>query len=103
MQEEDIANAAMKVLRSMFAKDCGFIPDPIACKHSSWKSDKFAGGSWSHYAFRATQPFFVEEDDQEEPLYYAGEAASTEFRGTVHGAYLSGTAAATHIIEKFAN
>ncbi len=101
MSEEEVAQAAMVVLKSMFSFGMNnIVPDPIGCKHSCWKSDKYAGGSWSHFAMKSDYlPYCQELDHSPEPILYAGEAANAEFRGTVHGAYLSGVDQAEKILK----
>lgn len=175
MSDQEIADLATNVLRKMFSSpdvctNSQGVPNPIGCKHSAWKSDRFAAGSWcffpmnpnldpkapptSHHlhALKTLEKKKVdsssdsdtssdeEEDDDDEVedddesddessddsssssssssdgdthveidiqngkgseitrLFYASEAISDNFRGTAHGAYLSGVEQAERII-----
>ena len=65
---------------------------------SAWGTDAFALGSYSaarpgHAGARAQLARPVAPQ-----LWFAGEACSTEFYGTLHGAWLSGTAAASQLL-----
>jgi monoamine oxidase len=82
----------MKTLRVMFGDD---IPEPEGVLITRWGKDPFAFGSYSHI------PPFASGDDIDalfEPvngvLFFAGEATHRKYPTTVHGAYLSGVAAA---------
>lgn len=111
MSDVEIAKAATAVLRKMFGSDNIetengelTVPDPIGCKHSSWRTDRFATGSWTHFPYSndATEEP-LESDLQEamrEPILYASEATSVDFRGTVHGAYLAGAAQAEEVLKR---
>lgn len=92
LSDEEIRAGAMKTLRVMFGDD---IPEPEGMLVTRWGKDPFAFGAYSHI------PPFASGDDYDalfEPvddvLYFAGEATSREYPSTVHGAYLSGVAAA---------
>jgi monoamine oxidase len=100
MLDNEIADLAMKTLRIIFEKENPSIPYPIGCMHSSWKKDKFAGGSWSCFPCNRRLQSKSETDMEDEPLCYAGEAAYGNFRGTVHGAYLSGVSEANRILQR---
>ena len=76
------------------------IPDPEAWAVTRWRSDPFAGGSYSYLAVDATP------DDRMAlaapvagRLFFAGEATSADFPATVHGALLSGARAADEVLE----
>jgi monoamine oxidase len=93
--DEEIRTGAMKTLRVMFGEN---IPEPEGMLVTRWGKDPFAFGSYSHIP-----PFASREDYDalfapvDGVLYFAGEATSREYPGTVHGAYLSGVAAAEEI------
>lgn len=92
LSDDEIIAGAMKTLRVIFGDE---IPQPESHLITRWGKDPFAFGSYSHI------PPFASGDDYEtlfEPvddvLFFAGEATSREYPATVHGAYLSGIAAA---------
>jgi monoamine oxidase len=94
--DEEIISGAMKTLRTIYGDE---IPEPEGYVITRWGKDPFALGSYSHI------PPFASGDDLDalfEPvddvLYFAGEATHREFPATVHGAYLSGIAAANLVV-----
>ena len=78
----------------------GPVPDPVGFLRTDWGNDPFAGGSYSYLAVgsrpadRATLATPVDGR-----LFFAGEALSTGYPATVHGAYLSGEEAARRVID----
>ncbi|MDO9302615.1 MAG: FAD-dependent oxidoreductase [Anaerolineales bacterium] len=93
--DDEIIAGAMKTLRVIYGDE---VPDPEGFLITRWGQDPLAFGSYSHI------PPFASGDDYDalfEPvddvLYFAGEATSREYPATVHGAYLSGVAAAEGI------
>lgn len=96
LSDAEISAGAMKALRAMFGDD---IPEPVGMLVSRWSRDPYSFGAYSYI------PPFASGEDHEalfEPvdgvLYFAGEATSRQYPSTVHGAYLSGVAAAEEII-----
>ena len=96
LSDDEIVAGAMKTLRVIYGDS---IPEPEGYLITRWGKDPLAFGSYSHI------PPFASGDDYDalfEPvddvLYFAGEATSREYPATVHGAYLSGVAAAAEII-----
>lgn len=92
--EKNVADA-MTVLRRIFGHD---IPSPVGHQMTRWATDPFSFGSYSFIAPGVTTAT-VEDlarpvDDR---LFFAGEATSTDYPSTVHGAYLSGQKAANQI------
>jgi monoamine oxidase len=92
LSDDEIRAGAMKTLRVMFGDG---IPEPEGMLVTRWGKDPFSFGAYSHI------PPFASGDDYDavfEPvgdvLYFAGEATSRKYPSTVHGAYLSGIAAA---------
>ena len=87
---------AMQVLRSIFGPA---VPDPVAAQISRWGKDPYAFGAYSFTAVgtdRRTRQALAGAD-WDGSLVFAGEAAHAEHPATVHGAYLSGLAAAKTI------
>ncbi|MCK6585860.1 MAG: FAD-dependent oxidoreductase [Anaerolineales bacterium] len=91
LSDDEIAAGAMRTLRTMFGEN---IPEPEGLLITRWGKDPFSFGAYSHI------PPFASGDDYDaiaepvgEALFFAGEATSREYPGTVHGAYLSGVKA----------
>ncbi len=67
------------------------VPDPTAVLITRWAQDPFAFGSYSYLAVGSSnrdRERLAEPVDRR--LFFAGEATSTDYAATVHGAYLSG-------------
>ena len=89
---------AMEALRGMFGS--GF-PDPVATQITRWSRDPHAYCSYSYPAENTrwdTRIRLLEPVDQR--VFFAGEATSTRAPGTLHGAVLSGRAAANAVVER---
>jgi len=96
LSDEEIIDGAMKTLRVIYGD---VIPQPEGYVITRWGKDPFAFGSYSHI------PPFASGGDLDalfeavgDVLFFAGEATNREYPATVHGAYLSGVAAAEKII-----
>lgn len=85
--------SAMVALRSMFGSA---IPDPVAFQVSRWRQDRFAMGAYSFQPVgtRAKTRSALFGSDWDDRLFFAGEAASDDHPGTVHGALMTGRTAA---------
>ncbi len=93
--DERIVASAMTVLRTIFGPG---IPEPKSWKVTRWGADPFAYGSYSFMAAGASGKDIEElAKPVENRLFFAGEATSSEFAATVHGAYLSGIREAKRI------
>lgn len=94
--DPEIQDRLVAILRRMFGASS---PQPVAMVQTRWAADPFARGS---YAFVPLGGRAVARKALSEPvagrLYFAGEATSTEYPGTVHGAVLSGLREAQRII-----
>lgn len=92
-----IVAGAMRTLRTIFSS---VVPQPEAYQITRWNADPFARGSYSFNALGATPQM---RDDLAQSvagrLFFAGEATSRQYFGTVHGAYLSGLRAAEEVLE----
>ena len=96
LPDADILAGIMDVARTMFGSST---PDPIASQITRWRTDRYARGSYSFYAVGSTpedRRALVQPESQR--LFFAGEAQSDLYPGTVHGAYMSGQAAAREIL-----
>lgn len=76
------------------------VPDPVGALITRWGKDPFAHGAYSYPAVGSSP------DDREQlaasvrgRLFFAGEATSSEYFATVHGAYLSGQRAAEELMK----
>jgi monoamine oxidase len=96
LSDEEIVSGAMKTLRMIYGDE---IPQPDGYVITRWGKDPFALGSYSHIPPLATgDDLDALFDPVDDVLYFAGEATHRTFPATVHGAYLSGIAAAQEII-----
>jgi monoamine oxidase len=91
-----IVAEAMAVLRTMLGSA---VPEPMGWQISRWASDRFALGAYSYYPVGSS----VEDrralaESGSERLLFAGEACSADYPSTVHGALLSGQAAARRVL-----
>ncbi|NES21736.1 MAG: NAD(P)-binding protein [Symploca sp. SIO3E6] len=96
LSESELVAVIMGDLRQIYGQT---IPNPQAILRTQWAKDPFAYGSYS-----ASLPVGVtssERDILAQPvdnlLFFAGEATSRNYSGTVHGAFLSGVQAALEI------
>ncbi|MBU6362075.1 MAG: NAD(P)/FAD-dependent oxidoreductase [Chloroflexota bacterium] len=97
LSDEKIVASAMQTLRTIFGRNT---PDPIDYQITRWSSDPFAGGSYSFNPVGAVPEMRDHlAKSLDDVLYFAGEAASRQYFGTVHGAYLSGVKAADEILK----
>ena len=98
LDDDAILDEAMAALRGMYG---AAVPDPTGHAITRWGEDRFALGSYSHVPpgvpVSARNAFDQMLDGT---LAIAGEAWSADHPSTVHGAYLSGLAAARRIRER---
>lgn len=89
LSDRDTVAAALEALRSMFGS--GF-PAPRAAQVTRWGRDRFALGSYSFNAvgMGALMRDQLAGSDWGGKIWFAGEATSTRYFGTAHGAVLSG-------------
>lgn len=95
LSDDEIVAGAMETLKVMFGED---IPEPTGVLVTRWGKDPFAFGAYSHIPpFASGEDYDALFEPVEDVLFFAGEATSREYPSTVHGAYLSGVAAAQEI------
>ena len=83
------------------AQQAQTVPDPTGVLITRWGQDPFSHGSYSHLGLDASWEDRTALQGRITPrLFFAGEAASAGYAGTVHGAYLSGQAAARELLER---
>ncbi|MHA7773018.1 flavin monoamine oxidase family protein [Roseibium sp. M-1] len=94
--DQERQDAAFAALQTMFGRD---IPPPVSAISTAWRSDPYAGGSYSFLPV-GTDPSerVALADSLKSRVFFAGEATSSEYPATVHGAYLSGERAARQVM-----
>ena len=86
----------MAALRGIFGRR---IPEPIDYLITRWASDPYAMGSYSFNAL-GSEPAMRDRlaESLGDRVFFAGEATSRNYFGTVRGAYLSGLRAAREVL-----
>ncbi len=93
--DQEIVDSAMETLRNIFGSN---IPDPLDWQITRWADDPFVWGSYSYLAPGTSSETLKElARPVDGKLFFAGEATSSDYQSTVHGAYLSGIRAAEEI------
>ena len=93
--DQDILASGMEKLRALFGTN---IPEPVDSQITRWGADPHTRGSYSflpdgaHPSMRDALAGTLENR-----VFFAGEATNRQYYPTVHGAYLSGLAAAENI------
>jgi len=96
LSDTQVTNEVMINLRKMFGAT---IPSPTGILRSAWGSDPYTRGSYSY-----PKTGMLSSDYSNlgaavgNNLYFAGEHCSVSYRGSVHGAFMTGTDAATKLI-----
>jgi monoamine oxidase len=95
--DRDTTASALAALRAMFGNA---VPDPLGSQISRWRQDPFALGAYSFNAVGTSRKdrkalFGADWDDR---LVFAGEATSADKPATVHGALMTGRAAALSLL-----
>ncbi|WP_292024993.1 FAD-dependent oxidoreductase [Maritimibacter sp. UBA3975] len=97
MNDRDTVAAAHDALRGMFGSN---FPAPLSSQITRWGQERHTLGSYSFNAV-GMGPHLRRElggSDWEGQLWFAGEATSTQYFGTAHGAMLSGIEVAQSVI-----
>ena len=93
--DEQIVESAMATLRNIFGEN---IPAPLDWQITRWADDPFSWGSYSYLKPGTDGETLIELGRSvDSKLFFAGEATSSDYQSTVHGAYLSGIRAAEEI------
>lgn len=96
--DAQIQNDIMAILKKIYGEK---IPAPQKIKVSRWNNDIFSYGAYSFAGINCDNEDFEKLGKTiAQKLFFAGEHTHTQYRGTVHGAYLSGIRAARRIMEK---
>lgn len=95
--DNQIIFSAMNVLKKIYGQN---IPNPDKYIITRWNNDPYTLGSYSYSAVGSNQP--LDRVTLATPLlkrvFFAGEATSSLYPATVHGAYLSGVNTANQIL-----
>ncbi len=87
--------AIMSHLRAIYGMD---IPQPTRLQRTRWRQDSYSLGAYSFaQAGSSWADFEAFAEPIDDVLFWAGEHTTGDYRGTVHGAYLSGARAAAQI------
>jgi monoamine oxidase len=97
MSDNEIINEVMLHLKSIYGNS---IPNPTNMLRTKWGQNVNTYGAYS-YATNGTTTadFDTLAKEVNNKLFFAGEHTNREYRGTVHGAYLSGIREADKIID----
>ncbi|MCF8259311.1 MAG: FAD-dependent oxidoreductase [Melioribacteraceae bacterium] len=95
--DEQIKNDILNILRKIYGND---VTEPNGVIVSRWNSDEFTKGAYS-FAGVGNSPEFFDgwKETIEDRIFFAGEHTINDYRGTVHGAYISGIQAADKILD----
>jgi len=95
--EEELMKLAMVPLRRMFGED---IPNPKRTFATKWNVDEFSYGIYSFNKVGHSPSFRKRlKKPIQNKIFFAGEATSSKFWGTLHGAYYSGNGAARKVVQ----
>jgi monoamine oxidase len=94
-----IIKSAMNTLQKIYGN--GNIPNPINYKITRWNNDNNTLGSYSYSSVGSKQPNDRKNiaSSIDNKIFFAGEATSSLYPATVHGAYLSGLEAFNQILK----
>lgn len=96
LSDTEIIERAMLVLKSIYGDD---IPNPSHHLITRWWQDPFSFGSYSYLTPQASNDMRADlADDIDKRIFFAGEATSSLYPATVHGAFLSGEREAEKIL-----
>ena len=99
LSEEEVAEQVMEQLREIHGDE---IPEPEAVVKTHWATDPFSLGSYSIMPPGSTsRDRETLAESVADVLFFAGEATSSNYPATVHGAFLSGIQAAEEITSEF--
>uniref|UniRef100_A0A6Q2Z2H6 [histone-H3]-N(6),N(6)-dimethyl-L-lysine(4) FAD-dependent demethylase n=1 Tax=Esox lucius TaxID=8010 RepID=A0A6Q2Z2H6_ESOLU len=96
MEDKDVANQCMKVLRELFKEQ--EVPEPVKYFVTRWSRDVWSQMSYSFVKTGGSgEAYDMIAEDVQGKVFFAGEATNRHFPQTVTGAYLSGVREASKI------
>lgn len=95
LSDDEFVDLALDALGQICGAD---LPRPLAYVRTSWTHDPMSLGSYSFVPYPASADAMDVLAEPMGRLQLAGEATMRRFHSTVHGAYLSGRRAASHIL-----
>ncbi len=97
MTDPQIINEIMSHLKNIYGNS---IPNPSNMLRTKWRQNINAFGAYSFAAVNTTSDDFdILAQSINNKVFFAGEHTSRDYRGTVHGAYLSGIREAEKIFK----
>ncbi len=92
MGDDEVLEIVMSDLKNMYGEN---IPQPVEMKKTTWHTNKFSLGSYPHLKPGADlSACDVMATPLNNKLFFAGDACSSKYMATAHGAYLSALDAA---------
>jgi monoamine oxidase len=96
LSDAEIIDEIMNHLKKIYGNS---IPNPKSMLRTKWAQNEFTYGAYSFATNGTTsQDFDSLTSVVDNKVYFAGEHTNKDYRGTVHGAYLSGVSQAAKII-----
>ena len=97
MTDAQVISEIMTPLKAIYGNN---IVNPSQFLRTKWGSNPNSFGSYSFATTgTTTEDFNTMSQSVQNKLFFAGEHTELEYRGTVHGAYLSGLREADKIID----
>lgn len=104
--DQEILAEVLSTLRLLYGHNA--VPEPKDHIITRWRSDPYAGGSYSYVGLDASEKDYdliaapvaatpISESQADFRLFFAGEATNKFYPATVHGAFMSGIREARHI------
>jgi monoamine oxidase len=97
MDDSEVQNIIMNDLKGMFGDN---IPQPLEMQKTSWHTNKYSLGAYPHLKPDSNLSAC---DNIASPLsnkvFFAGDACSSKYMATAHGAYISGLDAAENAMK----
>jgi monoamine oxidase len=95
--DAEIESDIVAILKNMFGSSS--VPNPKGILVTRWTKDPYARGAYSYNNVGVTiDDFETLSEPVNNKLFFAGEHCSRLYKGTVHGAYLSGQREADRIL-----
>ncbi|KAL3645495.1 Lysine-specific histone demethylase 1 2 [Castilleja foliolosa] len=90
----------LSILRGIYCPKGIDVPDPIQSICTRWGSDPLSYGSYSHIKVHSSgNDYDILSESVSSRLFFGGEATTSQYPATMHGAYLSGLREASRILQ----